>query len=88
MKGAGELFSIFGFFTLVLLVGLRGGRTAIGAWVRPLGRASLCLILVVIIHMLLSGELARMGYLAAPVFAVAFSLILTRHPAFGWLRSQ
>ena len=87
VKGAGELFSVFGFFTLVLLAGLRGGRTAIRAWLQPLGWASGGLILVVAVHMLLSGELARMGYLAAPVFAVAFSLILTRHSTFQWLRS-
>lgn len=87
VKGAGELFSVFGFFTLVLLAGFRGGRAAISAWLQPLGWASLGLILVVAVHMLLSGELARMGYLAAPVFAVAFSLILTRHSTFRWLRS-
>lgn len=86
VKGAGELFSIFGFFTLVLLAGLRGGRTAIRAWLHPLGWSSMWLLLIVTIHMLLSSELARMGYLAAPVFAVAFSLILTRHPTFQWLR--
>jgi hypothetical protein len=88
VKGAGELFSVFGFFTLILLAGLRGGETAIRAWLQPLGWTSGGLILVVAVHMLLSGELARMGYLAAPVFAVAFSLILTRHPAFRWLRSE
>jgi hypothetical protein len=88
VKGAGELFSIFGFFTLVLLAGLRGGRAVISAWLQPLGWASGGLILVVAVHMLLSGELARMGYLAAPVFAVAFSLILTRHSTFQWLRGE
>ena len=32
--------------------------------------------------MLLSGELARMGYLAAPVFAVVLALIIEQR---GWL---
>jgi hypothetical protein len=41
---------------------------------------------VVAIHMLLSGDLGRMGYLLAPAFAVAFSLVLTHHPLFQWLR--
>ncbi|MCB2409902.1 hypothetical protein [Hymenobacter lucidus] len=82
VKGAGEIFSIFGFFWLVLLVGLRGGA---GRWLRPLGAGGAALLAVVLVHMLLSGDLGRMGYLAAPVFAVAFALILTHHPAFQWL---
>jgi len=84
VKGAGEIFSIFGFFTLVPLLGLRGGWATVRSWLLPLSSASLWLGLVVIIHMLLSSELARMGYLFSPVFAVACSLILTRHPLFSW----
>ena len=87
VKGAGEIFSIFGFFTLVLLLGLRGGQPNWRPWLNPLGWASLWLGLVVVVHMLLSSELARMGYLFSPVFAVAFSLVLTRHPSFQWLRA-
>jgi hypothetical protein len=82
VKGVGELFSIFGFFSLALLAGL---RTAARPWLRPLGRSGIALLTVVLVHMLLSGDLGRMGYLAAPVFAVAFSLILTQHVAFQWL---
>jgi hypothetical protein len=86
VKGVGEIFSIFGFFTLVLMLGLRGGKASTKHWLFPLGWASLWLAIVVVVHMLLSSELARMGYLFAPVFAVAFSLILTWHPTFAWLR--
>jgi len=85
VKGAGEIFSIFGFFWLVLLAGLRNGRAG-QLWLRPLGWAGGSLVAVVLVHMLLSGDLGRMGYLAAPVFAVAFAQILTHHPLFGWLR--
>jgi len=85
VKGAGELFSIFGFFTLALLVGLRGGRAAVQSWLVPLGWGGATLLVVVAVHMLLSGDLGRMGYLASPVFAVAFSLLLTHHPTFRWL---
>jgi hypothetical protein len=35
--------------------------------------------------MLLSGDLGRMGYLGAPVFAVAFALVLTHLP---WLKEK
>ncbi|WP_230471304.1 hypothetical protein [Hymenobacter jejuensis] len=88
VKGAGEIFSIFGFFTLSLLAGLRGGRAAAQSWTQPLGWEGASFLVVVAVHMLLSGDLGRMGYLAAPVFAVAFALILTRHPNFQWLQSN
>lgn len=71
-KGVGEIFSIFGFFWLALLA---GGRCD---WGVPLGVAAGWFGIVVAVHMLLSSELARMGYLAAPVFAVALARVLTR----------
>ncbi|TGE26007.1 hypothetical protein E5K00_12690 [Hymenobacter aquaticus] len=83
VKGAGEIFSIFGFFWLALLAGWRSHRL----WARPLGGSAVALLAVVLVHMLLSGDLGRMGYLAAPVFAGAFSLLLTRLPLFQWLWS-
>lgn len=74
VKGVGEIFSIFGFFWLALLAG--------GHWLRPLGAPALWFGVVVVVHMLLSSELARMGYLAAPVFAVALAGVLTQQ---SWL---
>ncbi|SNR85170.1 hypothetical protein [Hymenobacter mucosus] len=85
VKGAGEIFSIFGFFSLALLAGLQGKAADRQRWVRPLGWPVVTLAGVVAVHMLLSGDLARMGYLLAPAFAVAFALILTHHPLFAWL---
>ncbi|MBT9393523.1 hypothetical protein KLP40_10150 [Hymenobacter sp. NST-14] len=85
VKGGGEIFSIFGFFSLVMLVGLRN-RAARRNWLPVLGAAGTWLVMIVGVHMLLSGDLGRMGYLAAPVFAVAFSLILSRDSLFAWLR--
>ncbi|MBD2716027.1 hypothetical protein KBK19_13370 [Microvirga sp. STR05] len=85
VKGAGEIFSIFGFFWLALLAGWRGGATARRQWLQPVGWAGAGLMAVVVVHMLLSGDLGRMGYLGAPVFAVAFSLVLTQKP---WLKQQ
>ncbi|OON66813.1 hypothetical protein [Hymenobacter sp. CRA2] len=86
IKGVGELFSIFGFFWLVLLAGLRGGSAMRQRWFGLLGWPELGLAAVVLVHMLLSGDLGRMGYLAAPAFAAALSLVITYHPAFAWLR--
>lgn len=81
VKGVGEIFSIFGFFWLALLPVLRlksvkpdSNRLTKLGW--PAG----CFVAVVLVHMLLSGDLGRMGYLAAPVFAVAFALVLSYYP--------
>lgn len=63
----------------------------LAALARPNGRQALApvlgmpeagLLLVVAIHMLLSGDLGRMGYLLAPVFTAAFALSI------GWVRSE
>lgn len=83
VKGAGEIFSIFGFFWLALLAGQGWAVSTRPGWWAPLGRPALGLGGVVAVHMLLSGELARMGYLMAPVFAVALARIITQR---GWLR--
>jgi hypothetical protein len=73
-KGLGELLSIFGLFTLPVLVALvrPGGRRALAP---VLGWAEGALLAVVVVHMLLSGDLGRMGYLFAPVFTVALALV-------------
>lgn len=79
VKGIGEIFSVFGFFWLILLLGLRGGTARRTQWLTPLGWSGAAFVGVVLAHMFLSGDLGRMGYLAAPVFAVAFALILTQY---------
>jgi len=69
-KGLGELLNIFGLFTLPVLLALArpAGRQALAP---VLGSAEATLLVVVLVHMLLSSELGRMGYLFAPVFTVA-----------------
>ena len=85
VRGLGEIFSIFGFFFFIPLAGCFGGRPARRRWLHPLGWRSVVLLGIIAAHMALSTCLGRMGYLSAPVFAVACSLILTTHPFFGWL---
>ncbi len=79
VKGVAELFSIFGLFWLPVLaaLGRPGGRRALAP---VLGGPEAGLLAVVAVHMLLSGDLGRMGYLLAPAFTAALALSL------GWLR--
>jgi hypothetical protein len=73
-KGLGELLSIFGLFTLPVLAALlrTGGRRALAP---VLGQPEATLLGIVLVHMLLSSELGRMGYFFAPVFMVALALV-------------
>ncbi|OWP62134.1 hypothetical protein CDA63_15910 [Hymenobacter amundsenii] len=81
VKGAGEIFSIFGFFSLAVLVGLRNQMARL-VWLPAVGWSGAWLLVIIAGHMLLSGDLGRMGYLSAPVFAVAFALIISRNLLF------
>ena len=78
LKGAAELLSIFGLFWLPVLaaLGRADGRRALAP---VLGRTEATLLAVVVLHMLLSGDLARMGYLLAPAFTAALALSI------GWV---
>ena len=78
-KGVGELLSIFGLFTLLIPTAYWLERTQFRPlrWSAPMGWAEGGLVGVVLLHMLLSGDLGRMGYLASPVFCVALALVFT-----------
>jgi len=74
LKGGAELLNIFGLFTLPILGALLwpAGRRALAP---VLGGAEATLLAVVAIHMLLSGDVGRMGYLAAPLMVAALALV-------------
>jgi hypothetical protein len=74
--GVAEMFSVFGFGWALLAVAT--WRGADGWWAR-LDAAARWLPVVLVPHLLLSGDLGRMGYLAFPVFGVAVALAFT-----GW----
>ena len=79
LKGAGELLSIFGFFALLvpLACGNVFRQRPSNEWRFSFGRVEGGLLTVIAIHMTLSGDLGRMGYLAAPAFCTALALIFT-----------
>jgi hypothetical protein len=79
-KGLGELLSIFGLFTLIIPIALWLGRkpdknkpSVFAAW----GGLEISFLAVVAVHMLLSGDLGRMGYLAAPVACSGLALVFS-----------
>ncbi|MCI1189289.1 hypothetical protein MON38_17840 [Hymenobacter sp. DH14] len=80
-KGLGELLSIFGLFTFIpLLAFIRQQRSAIitTGLFSTFGSAEISFLAVVAAHMLLSGDLGRMGYLATPVFCTLLALTFTQ----------
>jgi hypothetical protein len=79
-KGIGELLSIFGFFTLIPIFAFLFARkqitVAFPTTYKPflfLKSADFWFLTIVVMHMLLSGDLGRMGYLAAPVFVTVLA---------------
>ncbi|MBF9237124.1 hypothetical protein I2I05_06910 [Hymenobacter sp. BT683] len=79
-KGIGELLSIFGLFTLFIPIALwleRGRSRSFPPFYATLGAPEVGLLGVVVLHMLLSGDLGRMGYLFAPAFCAALALVFT-----------
>ncbi len=80
-KGLGELLSIFGLFTLIPVVAgwleYRHKATSSYSIFTGLGGPEIGLAAVVGAHMLLSGDLGRMGYLAAPAFCTVLALAFT-----------
>lgn len=80
-KGLAEAASSFGLLWLPVLGALAwpAARRALAPLLRP---AEGWWLLLVGVHMLLSGDLGRMGYLAAPVFVAALAL---SGKAAGWV---
>ena len=78
-KGLGELLSIFGLFTLIppLALVLQRRMTIAPSLFSTLGRADIGLVVIVGVHVLLSGDLGRMGYLAVPTFCTMLALVFT-----------
>ncbi|GAB4379702.1 MAG: hypothetical protein Kow0042_29360 [Calditrichia bacterium] len=82
IRGIGELFSVFGVLYLILFIGFTGGKRERKKWTAYLDVPVNGLLIVVVLHMFLSGDIGRMSFLAAPALAVICGLILDRHSFF------
>ncbi|UOR04643.1 hypothetical protein MUN82_17045 [Hymenobacter aerilatus] len=87
-KGLGDILVAFGGFTLLIPIGFTGGKASRRAWLSHMPAVSGPFLLCVVIFVLLSGDVARMTFYAAPCFGVAIALILQYHPAFIALRRR
>ncbi len=83
--GLSEMFSIFGPGWLLLLAGGAAGLR--WSW-QQLGPAGRWLGLTLVPHLLLSGDLGRMGYLAFAVFGVVLALIFQRLAQTGGILAE
>jgi hypothetical protein len=86
-RGIGELFTVFGFFSFIYLIGLFGGKEKIHLWFKEVDLKILILLLIALAHALLSTEVGRMLYLFAAPFAIIMGLILQKHPFFKFLQN-
>ena len=81
-KGVADIFSVYGFFSLFFLTGIfyRKFRKLI----RPtINRLFIVFALTIIVHMLLSSELARMFYLGSALFIPFIAKCFEVHPWFS-----
>ena len=82
VRGIGELATVLGLFSLLLAAGFTGGKKAITSWTNHTDKIIGGFIPVILIHALLSTEVARMIYLGSAVWAVMLGLIWDHHPIF------
>ncbi|MBC7485641.1 MAG: hypothetical protein H7282_02680 [Cytophagaceae bacterium] len=92
VRGLGELATVLGLFSLLLLAGFAGGKKAITNWTNQTDKIIWWFIPVILVHALLSTEVARMIYLGSAVWAVMLGLIWDWHPLMvkvqGWFKSE
>lgn len=87
IKGIGEIFSVIGVFWAIICIGFWRGKNDIKSWGSKMDAPILWLIPAIIIHILLSGDVARMMLFGAPVLVVTIGLILEHHRSFNTLRT-
>ena len=82
VRGIGELFTVFGFFTFILILGFTGGKAHINTWLQYTDKLIWCLFPIAIVHALLSSEVGRMIYLFGAPLAILLGLVIQYHPFF------
>lgn len=86
VKGLGELFTIMGTFTFIILAGFTGNKPNSSPWRKAIDLPVLLLLVAILIHAVLSGEVSRMLFLGSVIWAVLMALVLDRHRLFSTYR--
>jgi len=84
--GIGEIFTVLGLFSFVILLGFTGGKQAIQSWWKNIDKLLIFLLVSVCIQALFSTSIARMLYVATPLWVVALAHIYESHPLFVKIR--
>ncbi len=87
LRGLGELCTVLGFFTIILMIGFTKGKEGIKSWASCMDPMLWWLIPILFLHAVLSSEVARMLYLGSTVWAVMIGLIWDKHPVFVRVKS-
>lgn len=85
VKGFGELFTVMGTFTFIIFAGFTRNKAS-RSWMRSIDLPAILLLLAILVHAFLSGEISRMLFLGSVIWAVCMALILDRHRLFGAYR--
>ncbi len=82
VRGLGELATVLGLFSVIIIIGFTNGKAAVKSWASAIDPLLWWFIPVMLLHAILSSEVARMLYLGSAVWAVMIGLIWDRHPFF------
>lgn len=88
VRGIGELCTVFGLFTLIFATGFWGGKSEIKVWFGKVDSVIWAFFPIIIAHVLLSTEAARMIYLFAAPLAVIMGLIIENHYLFSFYQKN
>lgn len=87
IRGIGEMFTLYGFFTFVFILGFVGGKQSIQTWIVKSDYTLWLLLPIAVVHALLSTEVSRMLYLFSAPLAIYMGLILQFHPISAKIKS-
>jgi hypothetical protein len=88
VHGIGELLSVMGTYTFMILAGFTGGKAEQKKWVPIIDWPCIALIFALIVHAILSSEVARMLFFGSPVWALMLTMVLDRHRLFAGYRKM
>jgi len=86
IHGIGEMFTVMGTFTFMILAGFFGSKRERKNVLGFIDWPCIGLIIALIIHAILSVEVARMLFFGAPVWALFLAMVLDKHKWFGGYR--